>query len=107
MSLRTERVQEMLKAYAAEFIERESDRTTMITVTDLKLSKDFKNATIFFTVYPEDKEEYALLFAKRQLKDFRNYIKKKASMKRIPFFDFAIDEGEKNRQNIDELSRKN
>jgi ribosome-binding factor A len=28
----------------------------------------------------------------------------KARMRRIPFFDFAIDHGEKNRQKIDEIS---
>lgn len=104
MSLRTERVRELLIHQAAEFLERESDRTTMITVTDAHISNNLSQATIFFTVYPEEKEDIALAFAKRQRGEFRAFVKKKLRMKRIPMFDFAIDKGEKNRQHIDRLS---
>ncbi|MCH7529520.1 ribosome-binding factor A [Patescibacteria group bacterium] len=107
MSLRTERVRELLIHQAAEFLERESDRSTMITVTDARISNNLNRATIFFTVYPEEKEDAALAFAKRQSSEFRSFIKKKLNMKRIPMFEFAIDEGEKNRQNIDRLSNEN
>lgn len=105
MSLRTERVSELLRHLAAEFLERESDRTTMITVTDARISNNLNRATIFFTVYPEEKEDVALAFAKRQRREFKDFVKKKSRMKRIPMFDFAIDEGEKNRQHIDRLSK--
>ena len=43
MSLRDERMREQIKMLAAAFLGRESDRTTMITVTDATISKDFKN----------------------------------------------------------------
>ena len=56
MTMRQERVAEQLQTLAAQFLEIESDRTTMITVTRVSLSKDFKNATVYFTVYPEDKD---------------------------------------------------
>ena len=105
MPLRSEKVREQIKHLAAEFLERESDRTTMITVTDARISDNFSRATIFFTVYPEDKEEVALSFANRHRSDLRDYTKKKMRIRRIPSFDFAIDKGEKNRQLIDELSK--
>lgn len=105
MGPRNSRVCEQIKMLAATFLERESDRTSMITVTGATVSKDFKNATVFFTVYPEEKEDVALKFVKRQRSGFRDYVKTHAAMKRIPFFDFAIDMGEKNRQRIDELSQ--
>lgn len=105
MTLRSEKVREYIKHLAAEFLERESDRTTMITVTDARVTKNFSRAIIFFTVFPEEKEEVALSFAKRHRSDLKDYAKKKLKMKRIPSFDFAIDKGEKNRQLIDELSR--
>ena len=107
MTLRQERVALQIQGLAAQFLERESDRTTMITVTRVALSKDFKNATVFFTVFPEDKEGVALDFTKRQRKNLRNYVKKGSVLKRLPFFDFEIDYGEKNRQRIDELSNSN
>ena len=106
MSLRTEKVCELIKGLAAEFLARESDRTSIITVTRADVSNDLKNATVYFTVYPEKSEEAALLFAKRRRSEFKKYARDKMNMKPIPFFNFEIDEGEKNRQRIDELSKE-
>jgi ribosome-binding factor A len=104
MSLRTRRVSELLKNLAAQFLERESDRTSLITVTGTTVSSDLRNANINITVFPTDKESAALDFVKRKRGDFRNYVQSKAKLKYIPFFDFEIDKGEKNRQRIDALS---
>lgn len=104
MSFRIEKIREVIKALAAEFLERESDRTAMITVTGANISNDFRNATVFFTVYPENSEKAALLFAKRKRSEFKKFVQDKIRMKRIPIFNFEIDMGEKNRQRLDELS---
>jgi ribosome-binding factor A len=104
MSLRTSKVSALLKNLAAEFLELESDITALITVTGAVVSSDLKNANILFTVFPAEKEKAALDFVKRRRSGFRNYVQKKARLKFIPFFDFEIDEGEKNRQRIDALS---
>ena len=53
-----------------------------------------------------DKEKAALDFLKRIRSEFRTHLMEKARMRRIPFFDFEIDYGEKNRQKIDEISHK-
>jgi ribosome-binding factor A len=106
MSIRTERVSELVKKYAAEFLSREADKSALITVTNANISDDLKNATIFFSVYPEASEEAALNFAKRKRGEFKRFVRDKIRMKRIPFFDFEIDFGEKNRQRIEELSNK-
>ena len=53
---------------------------------------------------PVDKEKAAYDFLKRMRSEFRTYLMGKARMRRIPFFDFEIDGGEKNRQKIDEIS---
>ncbi len=86
-------------------MQRESSGGSLITVTDANISKDLKKATIFITVLPESSEESALNFAKRKRSDLRNFIKTKLQMKILPFLDFEIDKGEKNRQRIDELSQ--
>ena len=75
----------------------------MITVTDCRVSDNMRRALILITVLPEKGEEPALNFVKRKRSDFKNYVKSKTRMQFIPFFDFAIDKGEKNRQHIDEL----
>lgn len=94
---------EMLKL-AGEFISANSNRNSMITPTSASISPDLKQCTIYFTTIPEGQEENALGFLKRQRGDFRTFAKKRISSKVIPFFDFEVDLGEKNRQLIDKIS---
>lgn len=103
--LRNQKLKKIIKEAAANFIERESNFTSLITVTDVAVLQNGKMATIFFTVLPEEKEKAALDFTKRQRREFREFFKSKARMRAIPFFDFEIDKGEKNRQKIDEIGR--
>ena len=103
---RQTQVSERIAQLAGEFLERESNHQALITVTRATVSPDLKNATIFLSVLPASEEEHALAFAKRHLSDFREYARTRAVMKFLPFFDFKIDDGEKNRQRIDELTRR-
>ena len=106
MTDRNDKVANAIKELAALFLERENNRTSLITVISATVSPDLKRATIFITVLPSSKEADALNFVKRQLKDLREFLKKNLSIKIIPFLDVAIDLGEKNRQKIDELLRE-
>lgn len=102
---RNEKVANQIKELSAIFLERENNQTSLITVTGCSASPDLKYATIFITVLPDQKEHDALDFAKRKRSELREYLKKKMTIKTIPFLDIKIDEGEKNRQKIDELLR--
>ena len=102
---KNEKTLSVCKQLAAEFLEREGNRQSIITVTNATISNDRKYATIFFTVLPTEQEKAALAFAKRKLSDFRDFVGEHARLGKLPFFDFAIDEGEKHRQRIDELSQ--
>ncbi|MFC1623587.1 30S ribosome-binding factor RbfA [Patescibacteria group bacterium] len=102
-TLRQEKIKELIKGLAAQFLQEESNYTSLITVTDVNVSRDLKRSTIFVSIYPESSEESALNFLKRKRKGLKSFVKSKAKMKIIPFFDFEIDKGEKNRQRIDEL----
>ena len=102
---RKEKICEVVRLAAAEFVQIESNQNSMITVTSVELSKDFKNAVIFVTVFPEETEEKALAFLHRQLRFFRAFIKEKTRLQYIPWFDFQIDGGEKKRQRIEEISK--
>ncbi|MBX4210528.1 ribosome-binding factor A [Candidatus Parcubacteria bacterium] len=106
MSIQDEKIIELVKNLAAKFLQHESNLTSMITVTGADLRSKGRESTIFITVFPTDKEEDALQFAKRMRSDFRDYVKENSRMRTIPFFDFEIDLGEKNRQRIDELSNQ-
>lgn len=102
--LRDEKMKDFIRATAADFIQRESNGTSLITVTNVSISDRGSEATIFFTVLPADKEKAAYDFLKRMRSEFREYLMHKSRMRRIPFFDFEVDGGEKNRQKIDEIS---
>ena len=97
---RNEKVASYLKELTAEFLGRENNRTSLITVTSATCSPDLKKATVFITVLPDSKEHDALEFAKRKRPELREFFKKHLTTKNIPFVDIAIDLGEKHRQKM-------
>lgn len=103
MKDRRERMKEHLRAVMSAFIEEKSNRTSLITITDVALSPDLKAATFLISVFPRDGEESALNFLRRKRSECREHLKRTLVMKSIPHVDFALDEGEKHRQHIDEL----
>ena len=96
----------LFKKIAGEFVARESNRISLITVTNVRVEESDRRAIILVTVLPEEQEQTALEFLKRKRSDLRETIKKTTRLKTIPVVDFELDLGEKNRQRIDELSRK-
>ena len=105
MPNRNEKVANQIKELSAQFLERENNRTSLLTITSCTVSSDLKRATLFITVFPDSEENKVLGFVKRRLKELRGFLKEKMPIKIIPFLDAAIDQGEKNRQKIDELLR--
>ena len=105
MTNRNEKVANLIKELSAQFLSRESNRTSLITVIHATVSPDLKRATVFITVLPETKEVGALQFSKRKVGELREFLKKNMTTKTIPFLEIVIDKGEKNRQKIDELLR--
>ncbi len=105
MNDKNEKLKEMIRELAAEYFSRESNRQSLITITSVEIFSRGGKARILMTVLPEDKEASAIEFAHRQLTDFRQYVMDKSRIGRIPFFEVAIDAGEKNRQRMDELSK--
>ncbi len=103
MSTKDERVKEILRDLGARFLELNANKSSLLTVTRVELTKDRKHATIFFTVFPDNLEKTALEFAKRKRSEFKEFVIEKSSLGRVPNLDFQIDEGEKNRQRIDSL----
>ena len=109
MGRRHVQVAEELAHMAGGFLAREAANPSvygLITVTRAELTEDFKNATVLLSILPHTKEEEALRFAKRARSDFRKYIKEHSFLRPVPTIDFEIDYGEKNRQRIDDLTRK-
>lgn len=103
---RNEKITKEIKEMAANFLIKENNRTSLITVTNCVVSNDGKKATVFITIMPQEKEQSALFFAKRNMGELREYIKKNTRIGNVPFINVEIDQGEKNRQKIDDLLRQ-
>ena len=100
---RNEKIQNHIKELASIYIEREAGNTSLITVTRVVMTPDNRNAKIMISVLPREKEQAAYGFIRRNLGELRKYITTNLKINPIPFLDVAIDEGEKNRQKIDDL----
>ena len=93
----------MLKDLAADFLSRQSNRTSLITVTRVILSDDLKRVDIMLSVLPKEAEKAALIFANRMTTEFKEFIKAKSRIRILPRIHFSPDLGEQNRQRIEEL----
>jgi ribosome-binding factor A len=103
---RTDKLANLIKELAASFFAAESNRTSLLNVTDCRVAPNLKDATIFITVFPISKENAAIGFAKRNRSKLRDYLKANMKTRFIPYLDVEIDKGEKHRQRIDELLRE-
>lgn len=102
-SQRQDKMRGLLRELAANFFIREAGPRSLITITDATVSPDFKRATIYITTFPTSEEVNALEFAKRKRTELREYIGTHAKLRALPVLEIKIDEGERNRQKIDEL----
>jgi ribosome-binding factor A len=98
-----EKIEQQIAQIAAMFIERESNKTALITITRVEVVDRGRTATIYISVLPENGEDSAINFLKRKRHDLRTAIKKGINMQNIPFIDVEIDKGEKARHNIEAL----
>jgi ribosome-binding factor A len=104
MAFRKEKIIEQIHHLAGEFLSREANKNSLITVTQVHISDDMKRATILVTVLPDNKEKAAIDFLKRKRSEFKEYFKDHSAVGRIPFFDFEIDQGQKNAERVNEIT---
>lgn len=96
---------EMRKAFS-EFIERESNKQSLVTVTRCDTAPDLSHVIVYVSVFPTDAEGKVISFLNRRRVDARTHMKKRVICRRIPQVQFMIDLGEKNRQHIDKLLKE-
>lgn len=112
MSLRTERVRELLKREIGEIIRREVpvDEAGMITVNEVIISGDLQNATVYFSVLggPEQKQRGAELLQQRR-KLIQGLVGQSVVLKYTPHLKFVADDsimrGNRVLQILDELEQ--
>jgi ribosome-binding factor A len=100
---RKEHLEELVKNLCGEYLTRESNLTSLVTVTRAEISDDMKTAIVFISVFPDEKQTEALHFVLRHRTELRQYVMKRVRAGRLPFIDIKIDKGEKLRNRMDEV----
>lgn len=108
MSMRVNRVAEQMKKELGDIIgQRLKDpRIGFVTVTDVEVTGDLQQATIYISVLGKDSEKEASLEGLKKAKGFiRSEIGKRIRLRKTPKIDFAFDESVAYGNRIESLLR--
>jgi len=105
---RTERVADILLEEIARLVgyELEDPRLTMVTVTEVRLSRDKRDANVYVTVAgTEDEHKLALAALKRAAPYVRKQLGLSLNLPRTPELHFVRDRVEEEGERVDQLLR--
>ena len=104
MSRRTDQVAELIRQEINNILIRdfEPPRGSLISVAEVTVSPDLKNATAYLSVLPENKTGTALEVVRKFTEHIQRKINTKLKMKIIPRIHWEVDERAKKYQAIDE-----
>jgi len=103
---RTERVADIIREEIAQIVgyELEDPRLTMVTVTEVRLSRDKRDANIYVTVAgDEDEHKLALAALKRAAPFVRKQLGLSLNLPRTPELHFVRDRVEEEGERVDQL----
>lgn len=102
-NFKDERMASLITELASKYFNIESNKDALITIIKTEMENRGKIAKVFFTVLPDEKQESVLEFMNRKSRDFRRYLTETRAFGFAPNIKFLLDQGERNRQRIDEL----
>ncbi len=108
-SPRVRKVADRIQVIVAEMLERriKDPRLGFVTVTDVRVTGDTQNASIFYTVLGEDEEVAATAAALESAKGvLRSEVGKQLGMRHVPSLEFIHDALPENARHLDELLAK-
>ncbi|MEJ5227325.1 30S ribosome-binding factor RbfA [Thermodesulfovibrio sp.] len=105
---RSKRLGVLLREEVADIIlnKIKDPRLGFITVTDVELSDDLRNAKVFVSVLKEEERTQSLQILNEAKGFVRNEIAKRLRIKIIPTFEFLIDESIEHGFKIDKLLKE-
>ncbi len=86
-----EKLASALMVAAAEFINRESNRRSLVTVTRVDLGERGRAATVFVSVMPQEQTHAVMDFLSRQEGEFKQYLRNNMRIRSIPRVVFMAD----------------
>ena len=105
---REKKVAELIQKEVARLLQREfrDPRLAMITINEVRVSRDYAFSDIYFTVLPEDSSKNAELLLNEASGFFRSKLAKKLSMRATPKLRFHYDSSLENGARISSLIAK-
>jgi ribosome-binding factor A len=106
---RPERVADILREEISQIVgyELEDPRLTMVTVTDVRLSDNLRNAQVFVTVIGDEEEHRLALSALRHAAPYvRKQLSLSLNLPRTPEIHFLRDRVEEKGERVDQLLEK-
>jgi ribosome-binding factor A len=106
---RVRKIADRIQVVVAEMLERriKDPRLGFITVTDVRVSGDTQQASIFYTVYGEDDERASTAVALESAKGLlRSEVGKQLGMRHVPTLTFIPDALPENARHLDDVLAK-
>ena len=88
---------------ALALAEARDPRLSFVTLIDIKLSPDFRHATVYVSALNEEEEAETLHVLQAHQGHFRSELAKRMKLKHTPELLFRIDEVERKAQRLDQL----
>jgi ribosome-binding factor A len=105
-SARVRKVADRIKVTVAEMLERriKDPRLGFVTVTDVRVTGDTQQATVFYTVFGDDDERAATAAALESARGLiRSEVGKQLGMRHTPTLEFVLDALPQTAAHIEEL----
>lgn len=108
MSLRTEKINALIKSHISEIILKDLSLKPgiFITISKVDTSSDLRYVAISISVYPEKETGYAMKTLEIENKFLQKKLNKKLFMKILPKINFKIDTTEIKADQIEKLLRE-
>jgi len=108
MSLRVEKINELIKNHLGEIISRELNMKTgvFITISKVDTSSDLRYTRVFVSIFPEKETAYAKKALQNEIYRIQGNLNKKLNMKPIPRITFLIDSTESEAQKVEDILKE-
>lgn len=108
MAYKLAKINELIKHELNQLLLRgeEFGEGVLVTILDVKTTEDQKEATIIFSVWPDDKKDDALKKLNAHIWHLQQGINKRLQIHPVPKIRFSINADEAQSQKIEELLQK-
>ncbi|TSC91205.1 MAG: Uncharacterized protein CEN90_587 [Parcubacteria group bacterium Licking1014_17] len=106
MTERLPKVNELLRKEVGAALKSEISTDAVVTVTRAEVSRTMEHATVWVSVFPEDKAEEVLNKIKADIYQIQQIINKRLFMRIVPKIRFEIDKSMEKVTKVEEVLEK-